>query len=97
MIELGFNVVRKKKGTYVDSHECEDIVDYSKKILRRMVSLGLLNENCAPSEEAKKLFQVTLAVPLPKLPRRQSSSFMTSQHFNPTKTNPLFGQKKVQQ
>lgn len=40
MIELGFSVVRKKKGTYVDGHEHEDVVDYCKTLLRKMVSLG---------------------------------------------------------
>ena len=28
MTELGFNVIQKKKGTYVDSHEREDIAKY---------------------------------------------------------------------
>ena len=28
MIKLGFNVVRKKKGTYFDSHERGDVVEY---------------------------------------------------------------------
>ena len=54
MLELGFNVVKKKKGTYVDGHERDDVVDYRQKFLRRMVSLGFLNESNAPTEEAKK-------------------------------------------
>ena len=31
MHELGFEVVTKKKGTFVDGHEREDVVDYHKK------------------------------------------------------------------
>ena len=54
MLELGFNVVRKKKGTYVDGHERDDVVEYRQKFLRRMVSLGFLNESNAPTEQAKK-------------------------------------------
>ena len=53
MIELGFSVIRKKKGTYVDRHEREDVIDYRKTFLQRMVSLGFLNESCAPTAEAK--------------------------------------------
>ena len=34
MLELGFNVVRKKEGTYVYGHEHEDVVKYCKKFLR---------------------------------------------------------------
>ena len=35
--ELGFSVVRKK-GTYVDGHEREDVIDYRKTFLRRYSS-----------------------------------------------------------
>ena len=54
MIELGFRVVRKKKGTYVDGHECDDVVEYHKTFLGRMVSHGFLNGSCTPTKEAKK-------------------------------------------
>ena len=40
MHELGFEVVTKKKGTFVNGHERDDVVEYRKKFLRRMVSLG---------------------------------------------------------
>ena len=53
MHELGFEVVSKKKGTFVDGHEREDIVEYRIKFLRRMVCLGFLNPDNAPTEEAK--------------------------------------------
>ena len=53
MHELGFEVVSKKKGTFVDGHEREDVVEYRIKFLRRMVCLGFLNPDNAPTEEAK--------------------------------------------
>ena len=43
MHKLGFNVVCKKKGTFVDGHEQDDIVEYRKTFLRRIVALGFLN------------------------------------------------------
>ena len=43
MHQLGFSVVNKKKGTFVDGHERDDVVEYRKTFLRRMVALGFLN------------------------------------------------------
>ena len=50
--ELGFAVVQKQKGTFVDSHERDDVVRYCTKFLRRIVALGFLNANNAPTEDA---------------------------------------------
>ena len=66
MIELGFSVVRNE-GTYVDGHEHEDVVDYRKTFLRRMVSLGFINESCAPTDEAKNALPSDIHGPLPEL------------------------------
>ena len=63
---LGFEVVAKKKGTFVDGHECED-VEYRKKFLRRMVSLGFLNASNAPMDEAKKALPADLDTPQPEV------------------------------
>ena len=35
----------KKKGTFVDGHERDDVVLYHETFLRRMVGLGFLNPN----------------------------------------------------
>jgi len=51
---LGFEVVTKKKGTFVDGHEHEDVMEYHKTFLWRMVSLGFLNASNAPTDKAKK-------------------------------------------
>ena len=56
-------MVMKKKGTFVDGHEREDVVDYRNKFLRRMVSLGFLNKDNAPTEEAKKALLADLDSP----------------------------------
>ena len=63
MHEMGFEVLVAKKGTFVDGHERGDVVEYRKTFLRRMVSLGFLNQTNAPSEEAKKALPSDLECP----------------------------------
>ena len=63
MHELGFEVVLKKKGTYVDGHEWEDVVEYRKKFLRKMVGLGFLSKDNAPTEDAKKALPADIPAP----------------------------------
>ena len=53
----GFHGVNQKKGTFVDGHEREDVVEYRKKFLRRMFILGFLNPSNAPTEEPKQVLQ----------------------------------------
>ena len=52
MHELGFEVVAKKKGTCVDRHKRDDVVEHRKRFLRKVVALGFLNKENAPTEEA---------------------------------------------
>ena len=61
MHELGFEVVAKKKGTFVDSHECEDVVEYRKNFLCKMVGLGFLSLD---NEKQNKLYLRTCQVQL---------------------------------
>ena len=61
--EIGFEVIDAKKGTYVDGHERADVVEYRGKFLRKMVALGFLNEDNAPTEEAKQALPTDLECP----------------------------------
>ena len=63
MHEMGFMVLMSKKGTFVDGHERDDVVQYRKRFLRRMVALGFLNTNNAPTEEAKQAIPDDLECP----------------------------------
>ena len=63
MHELGFQVLTAKKGAFVDGHEREDVVQYRKKFLRQMVSLGFLNSANAPTEEARSALPSDLECP----------------------------------
>jgi len=57
----------KKKGTFVDGHEQDD-VEYRTTFLWRMVGLGFLNETNAPTEEAKMaLINTGLDCPRPEV------------------------------
>ena len=96
MLELGFSVVRKKKGTYVDGHERDDVVEYCQKFLRRMVSLGFLNESNAPTEEAKKALPSDLRGPPQEVADKTIILFHDESTFNQTKISPRCGLRKGQ-
>ena len=53
---LGFQVMKKKKGTYVDGHERKDVIDYRQKFLRKMVANGFLNKNNMPMPSIESAF-----------------------------------------
>ena len=37
---LGFQVIKKKKGTYVDGHEREDVIEYRQKFLKKWLLMA---------------------------------------------------------
>lgn len=61
--ELGLTVIDAKKGTYVDGHERSDVVEYRAVFLRKMVALGFLNRDNAPTPEAKLSLPEDLETP----------------------------------
>ena len=63
MHEIGFEVVTKKKVTFVDGHEREDVVEHHTKFLWQMVSLGFLNPNNTPTEEARDALPSYIGTP----------------------------------
>ena len=65
--ELGFSVIDAKKGTYVDGHERSDVVEYRARFLRKMVALGFLNQENAPTPEAKVALPEDLDPPRPEV------------------------------
>jgi len=52
--ELGFEVLTAKKGCFVDGHERQDVVEYRTAFLRKMVSLGFVNESNTPTEKTRQ-------------------------------------------
>ena len=89
---MGFAVVRAKKGAFVDSHECQDVVEYHKKILRRMVALGFLNLSNAPTDQAKLALPHNFECPSEEVLSKTVIFFMMKALFNLMKINPICGQ-----
>ena len=55
---MGIEVQAAKKGSYVDSHEHDNVKEYRKTFLRCMVAKGFLNQSNAPTEETKAVLPV---------------------------------------
>ena len=97
MVELGFNVVCKKKGTYVDGHKRDDIVEYRKTFFCVGWFLsGFLMKVARPPKRRRKLFRVKFMVPRMKLLKKPWSSFMMSLLSRPMTTSLHSWQNKVQ-
>ena len=63
MHELGFSVIDKKKGTFVDGHERPDVVEYRKAFLRKMIVCGMLTPGDAPTDEVRQSFPTDIEAP----------------------------------
>ena len=55
-MSLGFEVLDKKKGVYIDGHERANVVQHRQKFLRQLVAGGFLTREDAPTDEAKSAF-----------------------------------------
>ena len=53
----------QEKGIYIDGHEREDVVTYHQKYLRKMVSLGFINKDNAPTQETAQCLPEDLRCP----------------------------------
>ena len=49
---LDFKVLDRKNGVYIDGHEREDVVAYRKEFIQKMVSIGFINKDNAPTPQA---------------------------------------------
>ena len=61
--ELGFQVLDKKKGVYIDGHERPDVVQHRKRFPWQLVACGFLTNELAPSDEAKAAFPDNIESP----------------------------------
>ena len=65
--QLGFEYLSPKKGSFVDGHERDDVVEYRKNFWRRMVTLGFLCRGNAPTSTAAESLPKDLEEPSPQL------------------------------
>ena len=94
MHELGFYVVLKKKGTFVDGHERVAVVEYRKTFIRRLVALGFLNNDNAPTDEAKKALPTDLHSPDPEVIERTVVLFHDVSTFQANDDQPTLWAEK---
>ena len=80
--ELGFEVLDKKKGVYIDGHEREDVVTHRQKFLRQLVASGFLTKDGAPTEEAKGAFPSNIESPPPERRAKNIFIFHDESTFN---------------
>ena len=88
--ELGFEVLTAKKGCFVDGHERDDVVEYRGKFLRKMVGLGFLNENNAPTEKAKQSLPRDLECPAKEIVSKTVFFFHDESTFQANEDQPSF-------
>ena len=69
--EMGFEVLTPRKGIFIDRHEREDVVQYRKLFLRRMIKIGFLDFMNAPNETAQKVIPEDIEPPT--LERREKT------------------------
>ena len=60
---LGFEIITPRKGIFIDGHEQEDVVDYRKVFLRRMVKIGFIHFTNAPTESAQNALPTDIDPP----------------------------------
>ena len=89
--ELGFHVLDKKKGIYIDGHEREDVIQHRKKFLHQMIASGFLLKDHALNDEAKEAFPSDLESPTPERRAKNILSSMMSQLSTPTMISPYSG------
>ena len=82
------SIVRKKKNTYIDGHECDDVVEYRKAFLHRMVSLGFLNENNVMTVEAKQALPRDFCAPLHEVTEKTVVIFHDEPTFHSNQDQP---------
>ena len=93
-MSLGLKSYIKKKGTFVDGHERIDVVEYRTKFLRRMVALGFLNANNAPTEDAKLALPSDLEMPPPRVMEKTVIIFHDESTFQANDDQPTLWAEK---
>ena len=80
--ELGFQVLDKKKGIYIDGHERPDVVQHRWCFLRQLVAGGFLTKEDAPSDEAKEAFPTDIEQPPAERCKKNIFIFHDESTFN---------------
>ena len=71
MHHLGFEVLSAKKGAYFDGHEPDDVIEARHEFIKKMIEVGYLHPDQAPTPEAQRAFPAT--IPLPPMESREKT------------------------
>ena len=82
MHELGFTVIDKKKGTYVDGHERPDVVEHRHQFLRKMITCGMFTPTHAPTDDDHQSFPSNIDSPSEDQVKKNTIIFHDESVFN---------------
>ena len=80
--KLGFQVLEKKKGVYIDGHERADVVQHRKRFLHQLVAAGFLTKEGAPCDDVKEAFPSDIEEPPPDCREKNIFIFHDESTFN---------------
>ena len=80
--ELGFKVLTPAKGMFFDGHERDDVVEYRGNFLRKMIEVGFLDPEQAPTPEAAAAFPPDVPLALAAERAKTVMFFSRREHFS---------------
>ena len=91
---LGFEILQRSKGVYIDGHEHPDVVESRVKFLKTMTECGFLRPDNAPTEEAA----TALPADVPHMSKEEGEKHIVWFHdesaYNTTEdTSTMWGEK----
>ena len=92
--ELGFEVLTPAKGMFFDGHERDDVVEYRGNFLRKMIEVGFLHPEQAPTPEAAAAFPPDVPLALAAERAKTVVFFHDESTFHVNKDQPFQWGKK---
>ena len=93
--ELGFEVLTPAKGMFFDGHERDDVVEYRGQFLRKMIEIGFLHPEQAPTPEAAAAFPSDVPLALAEQRAKTVVFFHDESTFHVNEDQPFqWGEKR---
>ena len=93
--ELGFEILQRSKGVFIDGHERPDVVESRVKFLTTMTECGFLRPDNAPTEEAAKTLPELMSHTCQKKVKNILYGFTMRVHTTQLKTHQFCGGRKA--
>ena len=92
--DLGFEILQRSKGVFIDGHERPDVVESRVKFLRTMTECGFLRADNAPTEEAARALPTDVTHMSKEEGEKRIVWFHDESAYNTTEdTSTLWGEK----